>query len=83
MNANFEQRREAVAGEHRAEAERASARPPRPSSGRGSRSAKPRPSGAGALHEERAGLHEKGMADHELIDDSERENFAGTSADVE
>ena len=35
---------------------------------------------AGALHEERAGLHEKGMADHELIDDSERDKFAGTSA---
>jgi type II secretory pathway pseudopilin PulG len=32
------------------------------------------------LHEERAGLHERGMADHELIDDSERERFAGTSA---
>jgi hypothetical protein len=33
-----------------------------------------------SLHEERAGLHERGMADHELIDDSERERFAGTSA---
>ena len=32
------------------------------------------------LHQERAGLHEKGMADHELIDDSERDKFAGTSA---
>jgi hypothetical protein len=33
-----------------------------------------------SLHEERAGLHERGMADHELIDDSERDRFAGTSA---
>jgi FtsZ-interacting cell division protein ZipA len=33
-----------------------------------------------SLHAERAGLHERGMADHELIDDSERERFAGTSA---
>jgi hypothetical protein len=32
------------------------------------------------LHQERAGLHERGMADHELIDESERERFAGTSA---
>ncbi len=28
------------------------------------------------LHQERAGLHERGMADHELIDESERERFA-------
>jgi multidrug efflux pump subunit AcrA (membrane-fusion protein) len=33
-----------------------------------------------SLHAERAGLHERGMADHELIDESERERFAGTSA---
>jgi hypothetical protein len=33
-----------------------------------------------SLHSERAGLHERGMADHELIDDAERERFAGTSA---
>jgi hypothetical protein len=32
------------------------------------------------LHQERAGLHEKGMADDELIDEHEREKFAGTSA---
>jgi len=32
------------------------------------------------LHNERAGLHERGMADHELIDESERDRFAGTSA---
>jgi FtsZ-interacting cell division protein ZipA len=32
------------------------------------------------LREERAALHERGMADHELISDDERERFAGTSA---
>jgi FtsZ-interacting cell division protein ZipA len=32
------------------------------------------------LHQERAGLHERGMADHELIEDHERERFEGTSA---
>ncbi len=33
------------------------------------------------LHSERAGLTERGMADHELIDEDERDRFAGTSAD--
>lgn len=32
------------------------------------------------LHQERATMHEEGMADHELIEDHEREHFAGTSA---
>jgi hypothetical protein len=32
------------------------------------------------LHEERAALHEEGLADHELVDDDERDRFAGTSA---
>jgi hypothetical protein len=32
------------------------------------------------LREERAALHERGMADHELIEDHEREHFAATSA---
>jgi hypothetical protein len=32
------------------------------------------------LREERAALHERGMADHELIEDDERDRFAGTSA---
>jgi cell wall-associated NlpC family hydrolase len=32
------------------------------------------------LRKERAGLHERGLADHELIEDHERERFAGTSA---
>lgn len=33
------------------------------------------------LHQERATMHERGDADHELIEDHEREKFAGTSAD--
>jgi hypothetical protein len=32
------------------------------------------------LRQEKAQLHERGMADHELIEDHEREEFAGTSA---
>src|SRR5207249_8386778 len=32
------------------------------------------------LRQERAALHERGMADHELIEEHEREEFAGTSA---
>ena len=32
------------------------------------------------LRQQRAGLHEEGMADHELIEEHERERFAGTSA---
>jgi hypothetical protein len=33
------------------------------------------------MREQRAQMHEQGMADHELVDDSERDRFAGTSAD--
>ena len=32
------------------------------------------------LHQERAAMHEQGQADHELIDEHERDRFAGTSA---
>jgi ABC-type multidrug transport system fused ATPase/permease subunit len=35
---------------------------------------------AAQLSQEKAGLHEAGLADHELIEDHERERFAGTSA---
>jgi hypothetical protein len=34
------------------------------------------------MREQRAQMHERGMADHELIDESERDRFAGTSADT-
>lgn len=33
------------------------------------------------IRQEKATLHERGMADHELVADDEREDFAGTSAD--
>ena len=33
------------------------------------------------LHQERAVMHERGDADHELIEEHERDKFAGTSAD--
>jgi FtsZ-interacting cell division protein ZipA len=33
------------------------------------------------MREQRAEMHERGMADHELIDEHERDRFAGTSAD--
>jgi FtsZ-interacting cell division protein ZipA len=32
------------------------------------------------LREQRAQMHEQGMADHELVDEHERDRFAGTSA---
>ncbi len=32
------------------------------------------------LHQTRADVHEKGLADHELVEDHERDRFAGTSA---
>lgn len=35
---------------------------------------------AAQLSQEKAGLHKAGLADHELIDEEERDRFAGTSA---
>jgi len=35
------------------------------------------------MHQERAAVHEQGRADHELIDEDERERFAGTTADAD
>ena len=35
---------------------------------------------AAQAREEQATLHERGLADHELISDDERDEFAGTSA---
>jgi hypothetical protein len=32
------------------------------------------------LRQQRAALHEEGMADHELVEEHERERFVGTSA---
>jgi hypothetical protein len=77
----LQNRREQVAGEHRAEAD-ARERQAEEAAQRAriaQREAEAERAQAD-LHQERAGLHEKGMADHELIDDSERDKFAGTSA---
>jgi type II secretory pathway pseudopilin PulG len=75
-------RREAVATEHREvadsrsrEAEEAERR------ARMAQKEAERQRAEAELHQERATMHERGEADHELIDDHEREHFAGTSAD--
>jgi hypothetical protein len=77
----LEQRRERVAGEHRAEAEtrEREAAQAEQKARIAQREAEAQRAQA-QLHEERAGLHERGMADDELIDDDERDRFAGTSA---
>jgi len=74
-------RREAVAGEHRAEAsERERQAAEAEQRARIAQREAEAERAKAELHQERAGMHEKGMADHELIDDSERDKFAGTSA---
>jgi hypothetical protein len=76
------QRREAVATEHREvadtraqEAERAERE------ARIAEKEAQRQRAEAELHQERAAMHERGEADHELIEDHERDRFAGTSAD--
>ena len=77
----LQQRRETVAGEHRAEAD---ARERQASEAEQRAKIAQREAEAeraqASLHAERAQLHERGMADDELIDESERDRFAGTSA---
>jgi hypothetical protein len=75
-------RREAVATEHREtadtrarEAERAERE------ARMAQKNAERQRAEAELHQERAQMHERGDADHELIEEDEREKFAGTSAD--
>ena len=77
----LQQRREQVAGEHRAEAEtrQREAAQAEQKARIAQREAEAQRAQA-QVHEERAGLHERGMADDELIEDHERERFAGTSA---
>ena len=77
------QRREHVAGEHRREAELRDreAAEAEQRARIAEREAQAQRAQA-ELHQEKAGLHERGMADHELIEDHEREHFAGTSADA-
>ena len=77
----LQNRRERVAGEHRAAAD---ARERQAAEAEQRARIAQREADAeradAEVHSERAGLHEKGMADHELIDESERDRFAGTSA---
>ncbi|HET6548600.1 MAG TPA: hypothetical protein VFG79_09105 [Solirubrobacter sp.] len=77
----LQNRRETIAGEHRAEADERerSATESEQRARIAQREAEAERAQA-ELHQERAGLHERGMADHELVDDSERDKFAGTSA---
>ena len=77
----LQQRRETVAGEHRAEAQtrERQATEAEQRAKIAQREAEAERAQA-SLHAERAQLHERGMADHELIDESERDRFAGTSA---
>jgi hypothetical protein len=77
----LEQRRERVAGEHRAEADQREQKATQAE--QRSRIAEREANAERAqaeLHQERAGLHERGMADDELIEDHERDRFEGTSA---
>jgi multidrug efflux pump subunit AcrA (membrane-fusion protein) len=74
-------RREAVAGQHREvadtrqqEAEQAERQ------ARMAQKEAERQRAEAELHQERATMHERGDADHELIDEHERDRFAGTSA---
>jgi FtsZ-interacting cell division protein ZipA len=75
------QRRERAAGEQRAEAEnrRRDADLAEQKARMADTEAK-RERAEADLREQRAEMHDQGMADHELIDESERDRFAGTSA---
>ncbi len=77
----LEQRREHVAGEHRAEAgERSRQAEMAEQKARMAESEAKRERAEAEMREQRAQMHERGMADDELIDESERDRFAGTSA---
>jgi FtsZ-interacting cell division protein ZipA len=75
------QRRERAAEEHRVEAaERNRQAELAEQKARMAESEAQRERAEADLREQRAQMHEQGMADHELIDDEERDKFAGTSA---
>ena len=77
----LEQRRERVAGEQRAEAEERRGQAEMAEQRAQMAASEARRERAEAeLREQRAQAHERGMADDELIDESERDRFAGTSA---
>ena len=71
------QRRETVADEHRSAArEREERADMAEQKARMAQQAADRERAEAGLMEERATMHERGMADHELVDDSERDRFA-------
>jgi len=75
------QRRERAAGEQRTEAaERNRQAEMAEQKARMAETEAKRERAEAELREERAQMHERGMADHELVDESERDKFAGTSA---
>ena len=75
------QRREQRAGEHREEAaERRNEAEMAEQRARMAQAEAERERAEAEMREQRAEMHERGMADDELIDESERDKFAGTSA---
>jgi type IV secretory pathway VirB10-like protein len=75
------QRRKEIAGKHREEAEsREREAEAAETRARMAEQEARRERAEAQLRHEKATLHERGMADHELIADHERERFAGTSA---
>jgi FtsZ-interacting cell division protein ZipA len=77
----LEQRREDRAEEHRAEAaERRSEAEMAEQRARMAQTEAQRERAEAEMREQRAEMHERGMADDELIDEHERDRFAGTSA---
>jgi FtsZ-interacting cell division protein ZipA len=77
----LEERRERVAGEHRAEAdERAQQADRAEERARMAETESRRERAEADLHQQRAERHERGAADDELIADHERDRFAETSA---
>jgi FtsZ-interacting cell division protein ZipA len=75
------QRRERAAGEHREEAaERSRQAEMAEQKARMAEQEAKRERAEAELREQRAQMHERGMADDDLIADDEREKFAGTSA---
>lgn len=80
----LQQRRGRVADEHRQEADtRAERAQEAEARARMAEQEARRERAEADLHQERATAHERGYADDELIDDKERDRFAGTSADVQ
>ena len=75
------QRRETVAGEHRSAArEREQRADMAEQKARLAQQAAEKERAEAGMMEQRAQMHERGMADHELVDDSDRDRFADVMA---